>query len=269
MVYKQEKKIVKKKFVKGGTTTYSKNGNKTKGHRKIFPCKNWGRKISHCEIDEGIFFHVKIDEGRFFTVKTDEGRFFHKKIEEERLTKKVENDTVLSRGVWSLFWPTRKSSPWGNFFWRCIQSIIQSFNHSINQSIDQEWQQIPATMVEALRSRSFRVIDWLIDDKLTLIWLVYWILNTQSVVTGAGLKRPNNTVPCVARSCARPAVSLRPSADHSAPTLPAAKTAHSLWLYQRGHSGRKSPTFPPPKEWDRGIRLVKLSAWFAARRRPR
>ena len=46
-------------------------------------------------------------------------------------------------------------------------------------------------MVEALRSRSFRLIDWLTDDKLTLTWLVYWIRTTRSVFTGAGLKWPN------------------------------------------------------------------------------
>ena len=40
------------------------------------------------------------------------------------------------------------------------------------------------------RSRSFRLI-WLIDDKLTLTWLVYWIRTTRSVFTGAGLKWPN------------------------------------------------------------------------------
>ena len=31
----------------------------------------------------------------------------------------------------------------------------------INQSINQEWQQIPTTMVEALRSEFFQLIDWL------------------------------------------------------------------------------------------------------------
>ena len=34
--------------------------------------------------------------------------------------------TVLSRGVRSLFGPTRKSSPWGNFFRRWIKSINQA-----------------------------------------------------------------------------------------------------------------------------------------------
>ena len=34
-------------------------------------------------------------------------------------------------------------------------------------------------------------VDWLIDDKLTLTWLVYWIRTARSVFTGAGLKWPN------------------------------------------------------------------------------
>ena len=42
-----------------------------------------------------------------------------------------------------------------------------------------------------LCSRSFRLIDWLIDDKLTLTWLVYWIRTARSVFTEAGLKSPN------------------------------------------------------------------------------
>ena len=45
-------------------------------------------------------------------------------------------------------------------------------------------------MVEALCSRSFRLIDWLVD-KSTLTWLVYWIRTARSVFTGAGLKWPN------------------------------------------------------------------------------
>ena len=44
-----------------------------------------------------------------------------------------------------------------------------------------------------LHSRSFRLIDWLIDDKLTLIWLVYWIRTAWSVFTGAELKWVNIT----------------------------------------------------------------------------
>ena len=87
---------------------------------------------------------------------------------------------VLSRGVRPPFGPTRKSSPWG--------SLSDS---GLNQSINQEWQPIPTTMAEALRSRSFRLIDWLIDDKSTLTWLVYWIRTARSVFTGAGLKWPN------------------------------------------------------------------------------
>ena len=41
-----------------------------------------------------------------------------------------------------------------------------------------------------LRRRSF-LVDWLIDDKLTLTWLVYWIRTARSVFTGAGLRWPN------------------------------------------------------------------------------
>ena len=67
------------------------------------------------------------------------------------------SSTVLSRGVRSLFGPTRKSSPWGNF------SDGGSF---VVGPLD--WS-----------------IDWLIDDKLTLTWLVYWIRTARSVFTGA------------------------------------------------------------------------------------
>ena len=81
------------------------------------------------------------------------------------------------------FWTHPEIIPVGQFFRR--------WNKSINQSIDQEWRQMPTTMVEALRSRSFRLIDWLIEDKLTLTWLAYWIRTTRCVFTGAGLKLPN------------------------------------------------------------------------------
>ena len=37
-----------------------------------------------------------------------------------------------------------------------------------------------------LRSRSFQLIDWLIDHKSTLTWLVYWIRAARSVFTGGG-----------------------------------------------------------------------------------
>ena len=40
---------------------------------------------------------------------------------------------------------------------------------------------------------TFRSIDWLIDDKLTLTWLVYWNRTARSVFTGAGLKWLNTT----------------------------------------------------------------------------
>ena len=78
---------------------------------------------------------------------------------------------VLFRYVESLFGPTRISSPWGNFS-----------DGGLNQSINQAW-----TFIVNLS------IDWLIDDKLTLTWLVYWIRTAQSVFTGAGLKWPNIT----------------------------------------------------------------------------
>ena len=48
-------------------------------------------------------------------------------------------------------------------------------------------------MVKALGSRFLRLIDWLIDDELTLTWLVYWIRTARSVFTGAGPKWLNIT----------------------------------------------------------------------------
>ena len=42
------------------------------------------------------------------------------------------------------------------------------------------------------RTRSFRLIDCLIDDKLTLTWLVYWIRTARPFLTGAG---PNRRCP--------------------------------------------------------------------------
>ena len=82
---------------------------------------------------------------------------------------KMNTSTVLSRHVRSLFGPTRKSSPWGN--------ICDSW---LNQSIKPRFSLWTS-----------RLIDWLIDDKLTLTWLVYWIPTARSVFTGAGLKWPN------------------------------------------------------------------------------
>ena len=82
-------------------------------------------------------------------------------------------NTVLSRGVRSLFGPTRKSSPVGAIF-----PTVDQINQS---SVD-------------FHSETFdRLIDWLIDGKLTLTWLVYWIRTAWSVFTGAGL-RANDTV---------------------------------------------------------------------------
>ena len=78
------------------------------------------------------------------------------------------------------FWTHPEIIPLGQFFRRWIQSI--------NQSINQERQQIPTTMVEALRSRAFRLVDWL---TITLTWLIYWIRTTRSIFTGAGLKWQN------------------------------------------------------------------------------
>ena len=88
----------------------------------------------------------------------------------------------MSRGVRSLFGPTRKSFPQGNFSEGELILIHQAYV---------EWQQISTTMVEVLRSRSFRLIKWLISDTLTLTWLFYWIRTARSVFTGAGLKWPN------------------------------------------------------------------------------
>ena len=78
------------------------------------------------------------------------------------------------------FWTHPEIIPVGQFFRPWIKSI--------NQSINQGRQQI---MVETLHSRSCRLIVWLIDDKSTLTWLVYWIRTARSVFTGAGLKWPN------------------------------------------------------------------------------
>ena len=78
--------------------------------------------------------------------------------------------TVLSRYVESLFEHTRKSFPWGNFS-----------DGGLNQSIKRR-----------LSLWDFEVIDWLIDEKSTLTWLVYWIRTAWFVFTGAGLKRPQH-----------------------------------------------------------------------------
>ena len=83
---------------------------------------------------------------------------------------------------------------------KSVQQWIRN-NQSINQSINQEWQQSPTTRVEALRSGSLRLIDWLIDEKVTLTWLVYWIRTAQSVFTGAGLKWPNTAGQCITHRC--------------------------------------------------------------------
>ena len=79
----------------------------------------------------------------------------------------LRRNTLLSRGVRSLFRPTRKSSPWGNF------STVNWINQS---SVDFHCKPL---------------VDWLIDDKLTLTWLAYWIRTARSAFTGAGLKWPN------------------------------------------------------------------------------
>ena len=76
--------------------------------------------------------------------------------------------TVLSRYVESLFGPTRKSSPWGNFS-----------DGGLNQSIK--------------RRLSLLTFGWLIDW-LTISWLwLDWFIGfvPHDVFTGAGLKWPN------------------------------------------------------------------------------
>ena len=74
------------------------------------------------------------------------------------------------------FWTHPEIIPVGQFFRRRIKSNNQSINQS---SVD-------------FHCESFAwLIDWLIDDKLTLTWLVYWIRTARCVFTGAGLKWPN------------------------------------------------------------------------------
>ena len=71
---------------------------------------------------------------------------------------------------WSVtFWTHPEIIPVGQFFRRWIKSINQS-------SVDFHFK--PS-------------IDWLINNKSTLAWLVYWIRTARSVFTGAGLKWPN------------------------------------------------------------------------------
>ena len=66
------------------------------------------------------------------------------------------------------FWTHSEIIPVGQFFRRWIKSINQAQTFIADFSV-----------------------DWLIDDKLTLTWLVYWIRTARSFFTGAGLKWPN------------------------------------------------------------------------------
>ena len=61
------------------------------------------------------------------------------------------------------FWTHPEIIPVGQFFRRWIQSINQAQTFIVN---------LP--------------VDWLIDDKLTLTWLVYWIRTARSVFKGGG-----------------------------------------------------------------------------------
>ena len=66
------------------------------------------------------------------------------------------------------FWTHPDIIPVGQFFRRWIKSINQAQTFIVNL-----------------------FVDWLIDDRLTSTWLVYWIRTAWSVFTGAGLKWPN------------------------------------------------------------------------------
>ena len=92
----------------------------------------------------------------------------------------------LRRGIirsFGSFWTHLEIIPVGQFFRRWIKSI--------NQSINQKWQQIPTTMVAALWSKSFRLIDWLIDDKVNFD-LIGLVKSYHTICFyGAGLKWPN------------------------------------------------------------------------------
>ena len=84
---------------------------------------------------------------------------------------------------WVTFWTHPKIIPVGQFFRRWIKSINQAYTTAVNLSV-----------------------DWLIDDQLTMTWLVYWIRTARSVFTGAGLKWPNTAgqysiVPKVPAEC--------------------------------------------------------------------
>ena len=73
--------------------------------------------------------------------------------------------------------------PVGQFF-RWIQSINQS-------SVD-------------FHCKPFGwLVDWLIDEKLTLTWLVYWIRTAWSVFTGARLKWPSTAGQCSMFVCVK------------------------------------------------------------------
>ena len=72
----------------------------------------------------------------------------------ERVKRSQKQVTVLSRSVRSLFGPTRKSSPWGNFS-----------DGGLNQSIKRR-----------LSLQTLNLIDWLIDDiRLWLDWFIGFV----------------------------------------------------------------------------------------------
>ena len=87
--------------------------------------------------------------------------------------------TVLSQGVRSFLWTHPEIIPVGQFFRRWIKSINQSIK-SDNNSPQRWWKHFVVGPFGCL-----------IDDKLTLTWLVSWIRTAGSVFTGAGLKSLN------------------------------------------------------------------------------
>ena len=83
---------------------------------------------------------------------------------------KIGRQTLYCPAVFGHFLdPPSKIIPVGQIFRRLIKSI--------NQSINQEWQQMPTTMVKALRSRSLRLIDWLTISDLWLDWFIGFVLH--------------------------------------------------------------------------------------------
>ena len=86
------------------------------------------------------------------------------------------------------FWTHPEIISMGQFFRRWIKSINQSINQSIkndNKFPQRWWNHFALDPFDWLIDR---LIDWLIDDKSTLTWLVYWICTIRSVVTRVGLE---------------------------------------------------------------------------------